>query len=88
MFRNLKKKKTKKISIEKKLKNQFFSSCPSFIFALYTLISLSVQIILKKNFTYPDRSQKVESILRISKKLDVNSRNGTLTKTQKTPSIL
>ena len=51
MFKNLKK-KTKKISIGKK--NQFliffFSSCPNFVCALYTLISPNLQIILKKNY--------------------------------------
>ena len=31
MFRNLKR-KPKKISIEKKVKNNFFSSCPTFVF--------------------------------------------------------
>ena len=68
-------------------KNQifFFPTCPSFVFAL---ISPNLQIILQKKITYPSRSQRVELVLRISKKLDVNSRNETLTKTQKTPSIL
>ena len=47
MFRNLK--KTKKIQLKKKVKNKFFSSCPSFVFALYTLTSPNLQIILKKD---------------------------------------
>ena len=45
----MKKKKTKKILNWKKVKNKFFSSYPSFIFALYTFISPNLQIILKKN---------------------------------------
>ena len=47
MFRNIKK-KTKKNSIEKKVKNKRITSCHSFVFALYTLISPNLQIILKK----------------------------------------
>ena len=47
MFRNLRK-KTKKIELEKKVKNNFFSSCPNIVFALYT--SSNLYIILKKNY--------------------------------------
>ena len=35
--------------LEKKVKNKFFSSYPSFVFALYTLISPNLHIILKKD---------------------------------------
>ena len=38
----------KKIQLKKKVKNKFFSSCHSFIFELYTLISPNLLIILKK----------------------------------------
>ena len=38
----------KEIELEKKVKNKFFSNCPSFIFAPYTLISPNLHIILKK----------------------------------------
>ena len=48
MFSNLKE-KTKKNSIGKKVQNQFFSSCPNFVFAFYTLVSPNLQIFLKKN---------------------------------------
>ena len=85
MFRNPKKKTKKKSNWKKKSKKN--SSCPSFIFALYTFISPSLQIILKK-FTYLGRSQRVEPILRILKKLGVKPRNGTLTKTRKTTIVL
>ena len=47
MFRNLKK-KTKKIQLKKIVKNFKNSSCPGFVFVLYTLISPNLQIILKK----------------------------------------
>ena len=50
MFRNLMK-KTKKFQLEKKVKNNFFSSCLNFDFALYILISPNLQIILKKKIT-------------------------------------
>ena len=46
MFRNLRK-KTKKNLIEKK-NLIFISSCPSFVFALYILMSSNLLIILKK----------------------------------------
>ena len=49
------KKKTKKKFNWKKVKNNFFPSCPRFVFALYTLISPNLQMILKK-FTYLGRS--------------------------------
>ena len=58
MFRNLQKKTKKYFKLEKKVKNNFFSSYPSFIFAPYTLISPNIHIILKKKIMYPDRSQR------------------------------
>ena len=57
MFKNLKK-KTKKIELEKKDKNIFFSSSLCFVFALYTLMSPNLQIILKKKIIYPSRSKR------------------------------
>ena len=83
MFRNMKK-KTKKNSIGKK--GQIFfknSSYPSFVFAFYTLVSPSLQIILKKKITYPSRSQRGAPFLKIEKigyklkkwDLDQNSKN-------------
>ena len=95
MFRSLK--KNNKISIGKKVKFFFFSfsfsffffsSYLNFVFALYTLISPNVQIILEKKFTYPSRSQRIEPILKISKKLVVNSFHETLVKTQKAPYVI
>ena len=52
MFRNLKKKK--KISIEKKkVKNNFFSSCPTFVFDQKLFITLASQInILHKLYSH------------------------------------
>ena len=64
MFKNLER-KTKKFQLEKKVKNKFFFSCLSFVFVLYTLISPNLQIILKKKFTYPNRFQRVELVLKI-----------------------
>ena len=64
MFRNLKKKTTKNFDWKKKSFNFIFSSCPSFAFALYTLISPNLQIILKK-ITYPDRSKGSGPLLKI-----------------------
>ena len=46
MFRILRE-KTKKTELEKKFKNKIFSTCPSFVFAPYTLISPNLHIILK-----------------------------------------
>ena len=51
MFRNIKK-KTKKNSIEKKVKNKRITSCHSFVFALYTLISPNLQIMLYKTILF------------------------------------
>ena len=62
MFRNLKN-KTKQIQLEKKVKIKKKISCPNFVFALYNLIYLNLQIIFKKKITYLDRSQRVKSIL-------------------------
>ena len=45
-----------KFELKKKIKNKFFSSYPSFVFALYTLISPNLHVILRKNITYPSRS--------------------------------
>ena len=70
MFRNLKK-KTKKNQLEKKVKNKFFSSCPSFDFALASLISPTLQITLKKKTTYQRRSQRGALILKIAKNLGI-----------------
>ena len=57
MFGNLKK-KTKKISIGKEVNFYFilfyFSSCPNFDIALYTLISPNLQIIFKNLHTRVD----------------------------------
>ena len=63
MIRNLKK-KTKIFQLKQKVKNKFFSCNPKFIFALFTLISPNLQVILKK-FTYLDRPQRIEPILKI-----------------------
>ena len=81
MFRNLKKKK-KKINWKKMSKIIFFASYLNFVFALYTLISPNLQKNLKKIFIYPTRFQRVELVLRISKKLAVISFHETLIKTQ------
>ena len=48
MFRNLKK-KTKKISIEKKSQNRKKISYPTFVFSLKILISPNLQIIVENN---------------------------------------
>ena len=54
MFGNLKK-KTKKYQLEIKVKNKFFSSCLSFVFVFYTLLSPNLQIVLEKNsYTHID----------------------------------
>ena len=47
MFRNLRKKTKRKLNWKKKA-IFFFSNCPNFVIALYTLISLNLHIILKK----------------------------------------
>ena len=70
------------INWKKKVKNLKNFSYSSFVFAFYTLISPNLQIIFFKLRTR-GRFQKSAPILKISKKLDVNSRNGTLIKTQK-----
>ena len=49
MFRNLKKKTKKNFTWKKKSIFKKNSSCPKFVFALYTLISLNLQLILEKN---------------------------------------
>ena len=51
MFGNLKK-KTKKIQLKKKVKTNFFSSCPTFIFYQKLIITLVSQInILRKLYS-------------------------------------
>ena len=51
MFRNLKKKE--KNSIEKKVKNKFFSSCPTFVFDQKLFITLVSQVnILHKLYSH------------------------------------
>ena len=61
MFR--KSKKTKKISIENFI-IIIFSSCPSFVFVLYTLVSPNLQIILKF-FTDRGKFQRGGLVLQI-----------------------
>ena len=63
MFRNIKK-KTKKDFNWKKKSNIIFLNCSSFVFALYTLISPNLKIMLNF-FLYQGRSQRVEPILKI-----------------------
>ena len=86
MFRILRK-KTKKFELEKIVKNNFFSSYLNFVFTLYILISPNLHIILK-NITYPSRSQRGAPTLKTTESLTVNPRNGTLSETQKIPSVL
>ena len=87
MFRNMKKKKKKNFQLEKKLQYNLFLAAQVFFFPLQLYISKSTNIFEKK-FTYVGRSQKIELIFRISKKLGVKSRNETVTKTQKSPFVL
>ena len=61
MFRNLRKKR-KKFELGKKVKNLKNSSCTSFIFTPYTLISPNLHMILKK-ITYLGRSQRGTPVL-------------------------
>ena len=83
------KRRQKNFELGKSVKNNFFCSCLSLIFAPYTLISPNLHIILKKDkITYLGRSQKGALVLKIATYLAINPRNGTLTKTQKTPSVL
>ena len=77
----------KKFQLEKRVKNEFFSNCPSFILPFTPYISKSTNR-FEKMFTYQSRSQRVEPILKTSKKLVVKSFHGTLTKILKAPSIL
>ena len=77
----------KKFQVENKVKNKVFSSCPNFVFALYTLISPNLQIILKKKNTYLGRSQGGTPILKIAKNMALNPVNGIVTETQKTPFV-
>ena len=86
MFRN-KRKKSKKFNWKKSQEIMFFLLAPILFFALYTLISSNLQIILKKNYISKLISKRRPSP-KIAKNLVVNSRNGTLTKIQKTPSVL
>ena len=46
MFRNLKRKR-KKFQLEKRVKNEICSTFRNFVFALYILITLKLQIVLK-----------------------------------------
>ena len=58
MFRNLKKKTQKKLDLKNKVKNKFFPSFPTSVFALSTFICPNLQIILEKNLhTYVDLKQ-------------------------------
>ena len=71
----------KKIQLEKKVKNNFFSSCLSSSFVLYTLIISKSTNNFEKKFTYQGRYQRVDPILTISKKLAIDSFYESLTKT-------
>ena len=62
MFKNLRKKTKKKSQLEKKVKNNFFSSCSSYFFALFILISPDLQLILKKKLhTWVDLNDAPQS---------------------------
>ena len=54
MFNNLRMKTKTNFELEKKVKNKFFSSCPSFIFASYTFISPNLRMIFFKLHTWVD----------------------------------
>ena len=57
----------------KKVKNIYFSSCPNFVFARYSLISSNLHIILKK-ITYMSRCQRGTSVFKIEKKFGYKSK--------------
>ena len=85
MFRNLRKKTKKNLNWIKRLKIKKNLVAPVSFLPLIS-ISPNLHIILKKKITYPSRSQRGTPVLKIEK-MAVNPRNGTLTETQKTPSI-
>ena len=76
MFGNLRKKAKKKFNWKKN--QSLFFGCPSFVFALYILISPNLQILLEK-ITYQGRSQRGAIFLKIARNLIENPRNWTMT---------
>ena len=87
MFRN-QKKKTKYFNWKKKVKFCFFLAPSILILPITPLKAPNLQIIFCIKFTYPNKFQRVEPILKVSKNLALNSFYKTLTETQKTPFLL
>ena len=76
MFRNVKKKISKNFNWKKKSKIKKFQLPQFHFYPLHPYMPKSTNNFEKK-FTCPDRFQRVDLVLRISKNLGVKSRNGT-----------
>ena len=61
--------------LKEEVKDNTFSSCPNFVFALYTLISPNLKIIFKK-ITNPGETLRDTPCPKITKSLPANSKMG------------
>ena len=77
----------KEFELKKNVKNKFFIAALVLFLPLCPYISKSTYN-FEKNITHPSRSVRGAPVLKKENNLAVNPRNGTLTKTQKTTSVL